>query len=146
MVNKFEGDAALCVFGAPVAREDPAGVALCAARKLAAQLATDVPQITFGIGVSAGTAVAGNVGAERRFEYTVIGDPVNEAARLSDLAKQRPGRVLASQAALERAARTEREFWDVTGSAVLRGRGAATGLARPRESGVWAPPLEVATD
>jgi adenylate cyclase len=146
MVNKFEGDAALCVFGAPVPRDDPAGVALCAARKLAARLAADVPQITFGIGISAGTAVAGNVGAEHRFEYTVIGDPVNEAARLSDLAKLRPGRVLASEAALNRAGRSERASWDVTESAVLRGRDSATGLAHPREHGVWAPPLEVARD
>jgi adenylate cyclase len=51
--------------------------------------------------VSAGRAVAGNVGGEARFEYTVIGDPVNEAARLCELAKARPQRLLASQAALE---------------------------------------------
>jgi adenylate cyclase len=146
MVNKFEGDAALCVFGAPVPRDDPAGAALCTARKVAARLASDVPQITFGVGISAGTAVAGNVGAEHRFEYTVIGDPVNEAARLSDLAKQYPGRVLASKAALDRAASGERESWDVTESAVLRGRDTATGLAHPREQGFWSPPLEVARD
>jgi adenylate cyclase len=133
MVNKFEGDAALCVFGAPVPREDPAGSALCCARQLATRLATDVPQISFGIGISAGTAVAGNVGAEHRFEYTVIGDPVNEAARLSELAKQHPGRVLASDSALDRARPSERAGWSVGDSTVLRGRNAATGLALPRE-------------
>ena len=106
-MNKFEGDAALCVFGAPVPRDDPAGDALRTARELAARLTRDVPEIDFGIGISAGVAVAGNVGAEHRFEYTVIGDPVNEAARLSELAKQRPERVLASEAAL-RAASTGR--------------------------------------
>jgi adenylate cyclase len=42
-----------------------------------------------GIGVSWGTAVAGNIGAAERFEYTVIGDPVNEAARLTELAVPR---------------------------------------------------------
>jgi len=41
----------------------------------------------FGVGVSAGRAIAGHIGAQARFEYTVIGDPVNEAARLTELAK-----------------------------------------------------------
>lgn len=68
LVNKFEGDAALCVFGAPVATDDPAGDALRAARGLADRLALELPQVEFGIGVSAGPAVAGNVGAEQRFE------------------------------------------------------------------------------
>jgi adenylate cyclase len=131
-VNKFEGDAALCVFGAPVPREDPAADALCAARELAARLSRDVPEVDFGIGISAGIAVAGNVGAEHRFEYTVIGDPVNEAARLSELAKQRPERVLASEAALTEAGESESDRWRVTDSAVLRGRAVATGVAHPR--------------
>src|SRR5947209_12108256 len=132
LVNKFEGDAALCVFGAPVACEDPAGDALRAARKLAARLSKELPEIDFGIGVSAGVAVAGNVGAERRFEYTVIGDPVNEAARLAELAKQRPERVLASSAALDQAGGQEAAAWSITDSAVLRGRLAPTQLAPPQ--------------
>jgi len=131
LVNKFEGDAALCVFGAPVACEDPSGDAMRAARKLAARLSNELPEIDFGIGVSAGVAVAGNVGAERRFEYTVIGDPVNEAARLAELAKQRPERVLASSAALDRAGSSEASAWSVTEEAVLRGRLAPTQLAHP---------------
>jgi adenylate cyclase len=132
LVNKFEGDAALCVFGAPVASDDPAGDALRAARALSERLRREVPEIEFGIGVSAGKAVAGNVGAEQRFEYTVIGDPVNEAARLCDLAKERGQTVLASEAALARAAESERAAWDGGDRAVLRGRGVTTGLAHPR--------------
>ena len=100
--------------------------------RLAARLAHDLPEIDFGIGVSAGVAVAGNVGAEHRFEYTVIGDPVNEAARLAELAKVRPERVLASSAALERAAASESEAWIVTESELLRGRLAPTQLAHPQ--------------
>ena len=131
-VNKFEGDAALCVFGAPARSDDPAGQALCAARRLAERLEREVPEIGFGIGVSAGRAVAGNVGSEQRFEYTVIGDPVNEAARLSDLAKERGAKVLASECALERAVDIEREEWEIGDRTVLRGRLDATGLAMPR--------------
>jgi adenylate cyclase len=132
LVNKFEGDAALCVFGAPVRRADPAGDALRCARTLAERLLRDVPEVDFGIGVSAGTAVAGNVGAEHRFEYTVIGDPVNEAARLCALAKQRPERVLASHEALERAGERERGAWSGSEPALLQGRDAPTLLATPR--------------
>jgi adenylate cyclase len=132
LVNKFEGDAALCVFGAPVASDDPAGAALRAARALSDRLAREVPEVEFGIGVSAGKAVAGNVGAEQRFEYTVIGDPVNEAARLCDLAKERSERVLASETALSRAAEDESGAWDARETAILRGRGVPTSLARPR--------------
>jgi adenylate cyclase len=131
LVDKFQGDAALCVFGTPVSSEDPAGDALCAARALAERLASEVPELDFGIGISAGIAVAGNVGAEHRFEYTVIGDPVNEAARLSELAKERPSRVLASSAALDRAQEQECAAWIRSDSAVLRGRGVATELAQP---------------
>ena len=131
LVNKFEGDAALCVFGAPVPSDDPAGDALRAARRLADRLDREVRGIGFGIGVSAGVAVAGNVGAEQRFEYTVIGDPVNEAARLSELAKERPERVLASEVALTRATGDEPGEWELAERTVLRGRLEATGLATP---------------
>jgi adenylate cyclase len=128
-VNKFEGDAALVVFGAPTPREDAAADALAAARSLRARLADGLPDA--GIGVSAGPAVAGNIGTERRFEYTVIGDPVNEAARLCELAKRHPTRLLASEAALERAGERERAEWVPGDSVVLRGRDAPTRLAVP---------------
>jgi adenylate cyclase len=62
----------------------------------------------------------------------VIGDPVNEAARLCDLAKERDGRVLASTAALDRAGDAERGEWELGDSTILRGRASATGLATPR--------------
>ena len=130
-VNKFEGDGAMCVFGVPVAQEDPAGCALSAARELCDRLADEVPEVRAGIGVSAGRAVAGNVGAERRFEYTVIGDPVNEAARLCELAKRRGERVLASHAAVDRARPEEAARWSNGEAVVLRGRSAETRLATP---------------
>jgi adenylate cyclase len=130
-VNKFEGDAALCVFGAPLERDDAAGDALAAARELRRRLAEEVPETDLGIGVSAGEAVAGNIGAAERFEYTVIGDPVNEAARLTELAKQHPARVLASSAAIERAGEAEARRWELGDEVELRGRGRPTRIAAP---------------
>jgi adenylate cyclase len=132
LVNKFEGDAALCIFGAPVAYEDPAGDCMAAARELALRLRAEVPQLDAGIGVSAGRAVAGNVGSESRYEYTVIGDPINEAARLTELAKHRPGRVLASGAALRRARQAEQSRWKLAEEVTLRGRPIATRVVVPR--------------
>jgi adenylate cyclase len=131
-INKFEGDAALCLFGAPLPSEDPARDALAAARSLRERLRETLPQADFGIGVSAGAAVAGNIGAAERFEYTVIGDPVNEAARLTELAKTDAGRVLASGAALELAEDGERGRWAEGDRVTLRGRTRETLLARPR--------------
>jgi adenylate cyclase len=130
-VNKFEGDAALCVFGAPTARPDAAGDALRAARNLNQRLVRELHGASAGIGVSAGPAVAGNVGTQERFEYTVIGDPVNEAARLCELAKRRSEQVLASEAVLRRADGDEAERWDLRDSVVLRGREQATRVAAP---------------
>ncbi|MBW0116151.1 adenylate/guanylate cyclase domain-containing protein [Pseudonocardia abyssalis] len=130
-INKFQGDAALAVFGAPVAVSDPAGSALAAGRELGARLAAELPEIEAGIGVSAGDAVAGNVGDVRRFEYTVIGDPVNEAARLTELAKSVPGGVVAAGRAVGLAAEGERARWELGGETELRGRGEVTRLATP---------------
>lgn len=129
MVNKFEGDGALCVFGAPVSLADPAGSALAAARELRDTLMEELPEVDFGITVSAGDCVAGNVGAHERFEYTVIGDPVNEAARLCEIAKRMPERVVASGAAIERALGRERDGWTLGEEALLRGRDTPTRLA-----------------
>jgi len=126
-VNKFEGDGALCVFGAPIEHADHAGSALRAAR----QLALALHDIDAGIGVSSGEAVAGNVGAELRLEYTVIGEPVNEAARLSEAAKTRTGRVLASAASVA-AAGDEAGRWLQSGTIALRGIGTDFAVCEPR--------------
>jgi adenylate cyclase len=131
-VNKFEGDAALAIFGAPIPLPNHYDQALAAARTLARRLRELVPDADAGIGVSGGRAVAGNVGAHRRFEYTVIGDPINEAARLTEVAKSLPGRVAASGAMLARASPEEAERWELGETLTLRGRRAPTRLATPR--------------
>jgi adenylate cyclase len=118
-------DGALCVFGAPVSQDDFAVRALRAARILRRELlglAAANPELDAAIGVSAGSVVAGNIGDERRYEYTVIGIPVNEAARLTDEAKHRLGRVLASEEAVSRAG-VEAQSWLVSGELQLRGIG-----------------------
>jgi adenylate cyclase len=134
-VNKFEGDAALAIFGAPEPLDDAAGSALAAGRRLARRLSHEMQEANAGIGISYGTVVAGNIGGNKRFEYTVIGDPVNEAARLTELAKEKPNRIVASGAALEAAARVEARHWKVDGEVELRGRKATTRLALPRMEG-----------
>ncbi len=133
LVNKFQGDAVLAVFGAPLRIDDPASAALATARALGSEMRR-LP-VDFGIGVSAGPVFAGNIGAENRYEYTVVGDAVNEAARLADRAKEFDGRVLCSGAALARAEATERECWASCGSEVLRGRSEPTEISAPAGAG-----------
>jgi len=132
-VNKFQGDGALCIFGAPAAQPDHAARALRAARSLRTrmeELAVVHPGIDAAIGISSGTVVAGNVGTEQRYEYTIIGGPVNEAARLTDVAKGRRGRVIASSASLQRAGE-EASHWSALGSVALRGQSAPTDIYEP---------------
>lgn len=128
-VNKFEGDAALAIFGAPSPVEDAPGAALAAGREMARRLEGSIDGAAAGIGVSFGTVVAGNIGSEDRFEYTVIGDAVNEAARLCELAKEKPGRLLASAAAVEAAGGEEAAHWELDEEVELRGRKEPTRLA-----------------
>ncbi|MEO8814813.1 MAG: adenylate/guanylate cyclase domain-containing protein [Mycobacterium sp.] len=130
-VNKFQGDAALAIFGAPIEHPDASSAALAAARELHDELLLVLSSAEFGIGVSAGRAIAGHIGARARFEYTVIGDPVNEAARLTELAKLEDGHVLASAVAVSGSLDAEALCWEVGEIVELRGFTAPTQLARP---------------
>jgi adenylate cyclase len=131
LVNKFEGDAVLVIFGAPNHLDRPEDHALAAARAIADRLNREVPECPAGIGVAAGQVVAGNVGAKERFEYTVIGAPVNEAARLCELAKEEPDRLLASSDTVNAASENERTRWSLGQTVTLRGHGQPTRLAVP---------------
>ncbi|WP_374999883.1 adenylate/guanylate cyclase domain-containing protein [Aeromicrobium sp. CTD01-1L150] len=130
LVNKFMGDAVLAIFGAPRSLDDHAGSSLRAARAIARRLTEEVPEIRAGIGVSTGDVVAGNVGHESRFEYTVIGDAVNAAARLTDLAKGVPGGVLVTWRTVEEALGDEWREWQQEGEPTLRGREEPTVVGR----------------
>ncbi|MBB3662475.1 adenylate cyclase [Prauserella sediminis] len=125
LVNKFQGDAAMCVFGAPTRHADPATSALRTARAIR-DAVTASGELDLGIGVATGPAFAGQLGTATRFEYTVIGDAVNEAARLTEHAKHADGRILASRAALDAACDAERGLWHTYETYQLRGRSEPT--------------------
>ena len=127
LVNKFEGDAALCIFGAPVELADPESAALRAARRIRDRV-RETGEVEVGVGVAAGPVVAGQVGTQSRLEFTIIGDAVNEAARLTDEAKTVDEHLLASGDVVARADALERSAWMRTGSTVLRGREVPTDL------------------
>ncbi|HET6745016.1 MAG TPA: adenylate/guanylate cyclase domain-containing protein, partial [Candidatus Limnocylindria bacterium] len=91
IVNKFGGDSLLAVFGSPLnpssdhaerAVRAALGMRVALAEFNREQAAAELPELTVGFGVATGELVAGNVGSDRKLEYTVIGDPVNLAARL----------------------------------------------------------------
>ncbi|MFI6996556.1 adenylate/guanylate cyclase domain-containing protein [Nocardia sp. NPDC050175] len=132
-VNKFEGDAALCVFGPPDNTVGHAAAVLRAARSLRtalAALAEHYPELDAAIGVSTGVVVAGNIGAEHRYEYTVIGDPVNVAARLTEQAKLVPERILVAYDTIADAA-DEARWWQPHNTLMLRGRSTPTKTFAP---------------
>jgi adenylate cyclase len=89
-LDKFIGDAVMAVWGAPIAMPDAADRALRAARTVRAELeivnarrvGEGRPTIPVGFGLSYGEVFAGNIGSERRLEYTVVGDAVNVASHL----------------------------------------------------------------
>ena len=96
VVDKFIGDAIMAFWGAPI--DDPEGAdhALAASFGMLKKLKTlneelrsqGKPEINIGIGLYTGPVIVGNVGAETRFDYTVIGDTVNVASRLEGLNKE----------------------------------------------------------
>ncbi|AYJ50939.1 adenylate/guanylate cyclase domain-containing protein [Rhodococcus sp. P1Y] len=127
-INKFEGDAALAIFGAPQPIDDAATAALRAARRLRVALRS-LDSMDFGIGVAAGQVFAGDIGATQRYEYTVIGGPVNCAARLSDLAKNEQSRVLVASDVVDSATTDEAVRWEARDPVLLRGLESPTSVA-----------------
>jgi len=94
-LDKYIGDCVMAVFGAPVSHYNDTERAVVAAiemQKFIAKLnakreAEGLPAVGIGIGINCGEAIAGNMGSVDRMDYTVIGDTVNTAARLEEIAK-----------------------------------------------------------
>lgn len=109
IVDKFIGDAVMAVFGAPFPKPDDAVRAVRAAHRMLAELdrfnsdqaAKGLVQIRIGIGIHTGPVIAGNIGSDRKMEYTVIGDTVNIASRVQDLNKEFKTELIITQAVWE---------------------------------------------
>ena len=126
-VMQYVGDAVMAVFGAPDPADDHAHRAVTAAyamheeqRLLNALWADDgLPPFGLGIGLSTGEIAAALLGSRERLEYTLVGDTVNLAQRLQDLARP-AGRTVASEATVRAAG--EGWAWQPLGSSAVKGR------------------------
>ena len=95
-IDKFIGDALMAFWNAPLDIERHENAAVdCAIQmrknmdKLNLELVdADLPPVSIGIGINSGEAIVGNMGSDTRFDYTCIGSPVNEAARLESSCKE----------------------------------------------------------
>jgi adenylate cyclase len=109
-LDKFIGDSVMAFFGAPIGVTAPAVKAIEAARSMVqgfedirsewATASPDVAELSLGIGISTGHLFIGNVGSKKRFDYTVIGQEVNVAKRLCDMAQG--GQILISETTRKR--------------------------------------------
>jgi adenylate cyclase len=107
----YLGDGMMSVFGAPLEQPDHADRAVAAAREIILERLPRVNQwirdqgygdgFRMGIGVNSGEIMTGNIGSERRMEYTTIGDPVNTASRLEGMTKGTPFPVFISDTTRE---------------------------------------------
>ncbi len=110
IVNKFLGDAVVAVFGAPEELKDHAERATLAAEGLIRATRALSPQLrarygrnlNISVGINTGTVIAGPVGTATRREYTIIGEPVNVAARVEALTRQLKVEALLAEATVNR--------------------------------------------
>jgi adenylate cyclase len=95
IVDKYIGDCVMAFFGAPVQHPDDAEQAVSSALEMLGALSefnqeqakAGLPEFRIGIGINYGSVTVGNIGSDKKMEYTVIGDMVNLASRLESLTK-----------------------------------------------------------
>ena len=118
--NKFVGDGVLGVFGAPDRLRDHADRALEAACEIAESVEERFGgRLRIGIGINSGPVIAGSIGGGGRLEFTVIGDPVNVAARVEGLTKDLGRKIIITQAVVDRIG--DRFHFDPLGSHKVKG-------------------------
>jgi class 3 adenylate cyclase len=124
-VNKFLGDGALAVFGAPNDLADHADAAVTAAVLIQRLVAERFGgELRIGIGINTGTVIAGTIGGGGKLEFTLIGDTVNVAARVEQLTKTTGDAILLTQQCVDTLASRPSGLTD-RGLHVLKGKSAA---------------------
>ncbi len=126
IVDKFMGDALLAVFGIGKQDDDMQTAEAFAAAKELTTLVELEPfskqPIKNGIGLACGTVIAGAIGSEERYEFTVIGDPVNMASRLETLSKELKVPLVASKQVYDNLSPSEKHNLDFAGKVEVRGK------------------------
>jgi class 3 adenylate cyclase len=123
-VNKFLGDGALAVFGAPNDLADHAHAALQAAAQIHRLVAERFGgELRIGIGINTGKVIAGTIGGGSKLEFTLIGDTVNVAARVEQLTKTTGDAILLTQRTVDALASRPPGLVD-RGSHELKGKSA----------------------
>lgn len=128
-IDKFIGDAIMAIFGAPIPQADHATrackVALDMVRELKVfndeQIKNGGAPLSIGIGINTGDMTVGNIGSEKRFDYTVIGDSVNLGSRLEGLTKMFGVNIIVSEFTYEKSDRSVLVFRELA-SVIVKGR------------------------
>ncbi len=110
MLDKYIGDAIMAVYNAPVELKEHAREALLTSLEMLKKLTSlnekfatmGFPKINIGVGINTGEAITGNMGTEKRFDYTAIGDTVNLASRLEGLNKFYGTKIIISESTFNR--------------------------------------------
>jgi class 3 adenylate cyclase len=125
-VNKYLGDGALAVFGAPNSLDQHADAAITAALRISQRVNEHFQgALRIGVGINTGKVIAGTIGGAGKLEFTLIGDTVNVAARVEQLTKVTGDTILLTQDTLDALSRPPAGLID-RGSHDLKGKAAST--------------------